>query len=214
MSKLSVYDMKGASVGDCEVADSLLVLDKGDQAVQDVVVALMASRRAGTACTKSKGEVAGSGRKPWRQKGTGRARAGYRQSPVWRGGSVVFGPKPRDYRKKVNKKVARLAFRRAFSEKVAAGEIKVVESLSVDEPKTRLVTALLKALQVSAPVLFVIDEVQSNFALAARNIQGLEMVRASDVNVYQLLRYPNVVVSGPAMDKISGRLGAGEEGDA
>ncbi|MBU0678134.1 MAG: 50S ribosomal protein L4, partial [Verrucomicrobia bacterium] len=113
--------MKGESIGDFDFSDELLVHDKGLQALQNAVVAHRAAQRAGSASTLTKSEVAGSGRKPWRQKGLGRARAGYRQSPVWRGGGVAFGPKPRSYAKKISKKGARLAFRRAFSEKIAAG---------------------------------------------------------------------------------------------
>jgi large subunit ribosomal protein L4 len=115
MSKLTIYNMQGAAVGDMDVDAGLLVLKKGTQAVHDVIVNGLARGRAGTASTLAKGEVAGSNKKPWRQKGTGRARAGYRQSPVWRGGGVAFGPHPRRYGGKVNRKVAKLAFQRAFS---------------------------------------------------------------------------------------------------
>src|SRR5512137_1096628 len=124
MSKLAVYDMKGGSVGEAEFPEALLVGRKGEQAVHDAVVAYRAGLRSGTASTLRKGEVAGSGKTPWRQKGTGRARAGYRQSPVWRGGSVAFGPHPRSYAQNLPRKVARLAFQAAFSARVAAGEVK------------------------------------------------------------------------------------------
>ncbi len=214
MSKLTVYDQTGKSVGNLDLADELLSTGKGRQAVHDAVVAHLAACRAGTACTKHKGAVAGSNKKPWRQKGTGRARAWLRQSPVWRGGGVVFGPKPRDYSQKINRKVAALAFRRAFSEKVAADAIKVVEALTVDEPKTSRFNAVMKALGVKAPVLFVVDAVEARVALAARNLKGVELVRGCDVNVYQLLRYPTVVVSRPAMAQIATRLGAKTEGAA
>ena len=214
MSKLTVYDLAGQSVGDLELADELLCTGAGRQAVHDAVVAHRAARRAGTASTLHKGAVAGSNKKPWRQKGTGRARAGLRQSPVWRGGGVVFGPKPRDYSQKINRKVAALAFRRAFSEKVAAVAVKVVETLAMDEPRTRRFIAVMKALGVAAPALFVVDAVDSGLALASRNLQGVELVRGCDVNVYQLLRYPTVVVSRPAMAQITTRLGARTEGAA
>jgi large subunit ribosomal protein L4 len=204
--------MDGASVGDMDVADGLLSLEKGAQAVHDVVVAQAANHRAGTASTLSKSEVAGTGAKPWRQKGTGRARAGYRQSPIWRGGAVAFGPKPRDYGKKINKKVAKLAFRRAFSERVDAGQIKVLEKLEIAEPKTRLVAALMKALEIPGAALLVVDEVTPNIALAARNLPRVELARASDVNVSQLMRYPQIIVTKAAMDRITGRLGGSTEG--
>jgi len=212
MSKLTVYSMDGASVGDMDVADELISLDKGAQAVHDVVVAQAANSRAGTASTKSKGEVSGTGAKPWRQKGTGRARAGYRQSPVWRGGAVAFGPKPRDYGKKVNKKVARLAFRRAFAESVDAGQVKVIDKLELAEPKTRLMAALMKALEVQGPALLVVDEVTPNVAFAARNLARVELTRAADVSVTQLVRYPHVILTKAAMDRVTGRLGGSTGG--
>ena len=207
MSEVKVFDVKGGEVGKYEVPAELLELEKGAQAVHDVVVAMNNARRAGTACTREKGEVAGSGAKPWKQKGTGRARAGYRQSPVWRGGGTVFGPRPRYYGQKVNKKVARLAFRRALSEKVNDGELRVVEQIAVSEPKTKEFAALLSAQGVSGrPVLVVVDELDRNLRLAARNLPRTEVVKASDVNVYQLLRYPVVIVNSAGMDQLKARL--------
>jgi len=206
MSTLKVYDKTGAAIGDYEIADGLMVLNRGEQAVRDSVVAYLAGLRAGTASTLSKGEVAGSNKKPWRQKGTGRARAGYRQSPIWRGGGVAFGPHPRSFVQKLNKKVGRLAFQRAFSEKVAAGEVKVVDTLGLPEAKTRAFAALMKALGVTAPALFVVDKADRNVALAARNMEDVEVVRGSDVNVYQVLRYPTLVVSQAGMEQVKARL--------
>jgi large subunit ribosomal protein L4 len=208
MSKLKVYDMKGAAVGDHEMADSLLELGKGGQAAHDAVVAYRAGRRAGTASTLSKGEVAGSNAKPWRQKGTGRARAGYRQSPVWRGGAVAFGPRPRSYEKKVNRKAARLAFKRAFSERVAAGQVKVLDQFDLAEPKTKAFASVLKSLDVAGPVLFVVETIDKKLALASRNIPDVEVVRAKDVNVYQLARYPLIVVCREGLGTLEERLGA------
>ena len=127
MSKVPVYNVKGKAVGEVNVPDDLLLSSGGETAVHEAVVAHRAAARTGSASTLRKGEVSGSNRKPWRQKGTGRARAGYRQSPVWRGGSVAFGPKPRDFSKKLNKKVKRLAFRRALSARIAEGSVRVVE---------------------------------------------------------------------------------------
>lgn len=206
MSKLKIYDMKGAKVGDLDIADNLLVLDKGSQAVHDVVVAYQAGQRAGTASTLRKGEVAGSNKKPWRQKGTGRARAGYRQSPIWRGGAVAFGPHPRSYARKMNKKVARLAFRRAFSEKVSAGEVRILDELALSEAKTRLFASLLKSLQITGPALFMMDKVDKNVALAARNIPDVEVVAVNSVNVYQVLKYPVIVLNKAGMEELKIRL--------
>ncbi len=214
MSKLTVYDMKGASTGEFDLPEAVLCLDRGEQAVHDAVTATRAAGRAGTASTLHKGEVAGSNKKPWRQKGTGRARAGLRQSPVWRGGGAAFGPKPRDYDKKVNRKVARLALRRAFSEKVAAGQIKVVEAFAVEVAKTRAFAAVLKALGVSAPALVVVGDAGQNILLASRNLARVEVVRGRDVNVYQLLRYPSVLVDRCGMAQIMERMGSKTEGAA
>ncbi len=206
MSKLPLCNMQGESVGEVKLADGLLELKKGTQAVHDVVEAHRARRRAGTASTKKRGEVSGGGAKPWRQKGTGRARAGSIRSPIWKGGGTIFGPHPRSYEKKVTKKAARLAFRRAFSEKVAAGDVLVVDQMTVAAPKTKHVAEMLKKLKLEKGALLVLDGVERNFALASRNIPGIEVAAARDVHTYQLLRYPKVVVSKGAMPLLEARL--------
>ena len=220
MSKLKVYDQSGSSVGEFEIAEEL-VLKRGAQAVRDSVVAHLAARRAGTASTLRKGEVAGSNKKPWRQKGTGRARAGYRQSPVWRGGGVAFGPHPRDYSMKVNRKVGRLAFKRALSEKLAEGQVVLLQELALAEPKTRGFVAMMKSLKLQPPALFVVEKFDKNLTLAARNIPLIEVAKASDVSVYQLLRHPVLVTTRGAMEQllerwrgqpVSGRAAAGSGG--
>jgi large subunit ribosomal protein L4 len=210
MSKVPLKNVKGDSVGDYEVADGLLLQDKGAQAVHEAVVAYLAHQRAGTASTKSKSEVAGSGKKPWAQKGSGRARAGYKQSPVWRGGAVAHGPQPRKYKKKVSKKVARLAFRRAFSAKVAQGEVLVIDTLQLEAPKTKAFTAVLSNLGLDRGGLFVVDTLQENVNLAARNLKRVEVVTADLVNTYQILRHKQVVITEAGMKVLAARLG--EEG--
>jgi large subunit ribosomal protein L4 len=200
--------MKGEQVGEFDLSEDLLVFDKGQQAMHDAVVAYLAHQRAGTASTLNKGEVAGSNRKPWRQKGTGRARAGFRQSPVWRGGGVVFGPKPRKYSKRMPRKVARLALRRAFSEKVAAGAVVVLDELKMAEPRTREFAAMVKALEADRGVLFVVDQVGSNERLASRNLQRVELASAREVNTYQLVRYPMIVLTRSGIEEFQGRLQA------
>ncbi len=206
MSKIKVIDMQGADAAEMVIADEVMVLDKGAQAVKDAVVAHLARRRSGTACTKTKGEVAGTGAKPWRQKGTGRARAGYRQSPVWRGGAVVFGPRPRSYDKKVNRKVSRLAFKRALSEKINDGQIRVVEALELEAPKTKLLAQLLKGLGIERGCLVVVDSIDDNLACASRNVPRVEVIRASDVAVYELLRYPTLLATRKGMEQMIERL--------
>lgn len=207
MSKVPVKNIKGDSVGDFDVADNLLVLDKGDHAVHESVVAYHAAQRAGTASTKSKSEVNGSGKKPWKQKGLGRARAGYKQSNVWRGGYVAHGPKPRSYNKKINKSTARLAFARAFSAKVEQGEITVVDELTLSAPKTKELAAVVKNLGFDRGALFIVDEVGENLQLASRNIQNVEVTTAKLVNIYQILRYRNVVATKAGMEALLERIG-------
>lgn len=208
MSKLPVRDMKGKQVGEFDLADDLLVFDKGLQAMHDAVVAYQAHQRAGSASTLTKAEVAGSNKKPWRQKGLGRARAGYRQSPVWRGGGVTFGPKPRKYQKKMTRKTAKLAFRRAFSEKVAAGAVVVLDEMAFSEPKTKEMAAVVKSMEAEKGALIVVDTLDMNLALSARNIPKVELTTAADVNTYQLLRYPVIIVTKKGMAELEKRLKA------
>jgi large subunit ribosomal protein L4 len=207
MSKLTICNMKGDRVGEMTIAKDLLELKKGAQAVHDVVEAYRAGLRAGTASTKTKGEVEGGSAKPWKQKGTGRARAGSIRSPIWRGGGVVFGPSPRkNYEKKTTRKVAKLAFRRALSEKIAAGEVMVLDQLSVPEPKTKHVAAILRKLKAVRGALLVIQAPEKNVQLAARNLPHVEVSTASAVHTYQILRHPLILVSKDAMGTLEARL--------
>lgn len=206
MSKLMVYDTNGASVGDVDMADVMLDAGKGRQAVHDAVVAEMAAGRAGTASTKTKAEVAGSGAKPWKQKGTGRARAGYRQSPVWRGGGVAFGPKPRSYAKKLNRKVGRLAFRRAFQDKVEAGDVRVIEGLSLEQPKTRQFVEILKAQGIAGSTLLLLAKPDRILMLSARNIPKVAVMTVDNVSVTDVVRYKTIIVERTGVDPLLSRL--------
>lgn len=208
MATIKMYGRDGRDSGEVEVADDMLILDRGEQAVRDAIVARNASLRAGTASTLRKGEVAGSNKKPWKQKGTGRARAGYRQSPVWRGGGVAFGPHPRDFSIKVNKKVVRLAFRRALSERIAAGAVKLVEDLSLAAPKTKELRGVLEALGAPS-ALIVVPAWDDNLLLSARNLQGVEVTTVRNCSVYQVLRYPAIVMTRAAWEELKPRF-AGE----
>jgi large subunit ribosomal protein L4 len=214
MSSLKVFDMKGAAVGEVDIADALLVRNKGDEAVRESVHAYRAAQRAGTASTLSKGEVAGSNKKPWRQKGTGRARAGYRQSPIWRGGAVAFGPRPRSYAVKVNRKVARLAFNRAFTDRLEAGNVKVIDTLSVPEIRTKHIVEMLKALELNKRVLIVTEGLDRDFAVSARNVPGVEIISATWLHPYHLLKGGAMIVSKAAIGVIEKRLrGQGEKSE-
>jgi large subunit ribosomal protein L4 len=210
---LKVFDAKGAPAGELVLDDDLLALNRGRQAVHDAVVAHLAAERAGSANTRGKGEVSGSNVKPWRQKGTGRARSGYRRSPVWRGGGIAHGPHPRSYEQRIPRRVVQLAFRHAFSQRAAAGEVKVLEELAVPEAKTKAFAALLKGLGTPAGALFVVDRVEPKAAMASRNIPGVEMVAARDVSAYQILRHRAIVVTKAGLELLKLRLqgGAGRE---
>src|SRR6202047_1548771 len=171
---------------------------RGTQAVHDVVVAMRAARRSGTANTKTKAEVDLSGSKPWRQKGTGRARAGYASSPIWRGGGVVFGPKPRDYSKKVSKTLRRLAFRKALSERIAAGDVLTVDKFAVNEIKTKSFIDLVKKATDARKVLLISDSFDEKTQKSARNVKLVMLATASDVNTEQLLAYEKILVTPKA----------------
>ncbi len=207
MSKLPLKNVKGDSVGDYEFADSLLVLDRADALVHEAIVAYNANQRVGTASTLNKGEVHGSGKKPWKQKGLGRARAGYKQSNVWRGGHAAHGPRPRSYNKSVTKKAGRLAFQRAFSAKVDQGDITVIDELTVSAPKTKEFNAVLKNLGLDRGGLFIVEQASDNQLLASRNIPNVELATAKLVNIYQILRHKNVIITKAGMEAIESRLG-------
>src|SRR5436190_2535961 len=200
--KLAVKDIKGQSQGELEVKFALIENGKGTQAVHDAVVAYLANRRMGTACTKNVGEVAGTNKKPWRQKGTGRARAGSFQSPLWRGGGVVFGPKPRDFGKKVSKSTKQLALRKALSERLKSGDVLVVEELKLESPKTREFVFALKALQMEGPTLIVASAQDRNLSLASRNIPAVELATSDSLNTYQVLQFDKLLFTRSAFEKI------------
>jgi large subunit ribosomal protein L4 len=179
---------------------------RGTQALHDVVVALRANRRSGTANTKTKAEVSYSGKKPWRQKGTGRARAGYASSPVWSGGGVVFGPKPRDYSKKVPKSVRRLALLKALSARIMAGDVLVAEDIKVATPKTKDFVSYLKSQTEARKVLLISTQFDETTYKAARNIQPVLLNTASEVNTEQLLAFQKIIVTNEALVKLAERL--------
>jgi large subunit ribosomal protein L4 len=211
MSKMNVYNLNGEAAGEKDIADGILERKRGKQAVMDVVTAYRAGIRAGTASTKTRDMVSGGGRKPFKQKGTGRARQGSIRSPILRGGGVVFGPHPRDYSKKVNKKTAALAFRRALSEKIAAGAVVVAEGLGAIEPKTKALTPLLKQVAGGRAALLLTGVSSKNLNLAARNREKVEVTTAAQAHTYQIMRYPVIVVDAAGLDVLVARLGEGVE---
>ncbi len=204
--KLPVKNLQGQDQGELEVRFPLVEGDKGTQAVHDAVVAILANRRRGTASTKTLGEVAGTGKKPWRQKGTGRARAGSFQSPLWRGGGVVFGPKPRDYHKKVNAKTKQLALRKALTERLKAGDVLILHEIRLASHKTREMAALLRTLGLERTTLLVTAEPDRNLTLASRNIPELALTTSAELNAYDVLRPDKLVFTRDAFQKLEERL--------
>jgi large subunit ribosomal protein L4 len=188
------------------VDQAVLTLDKGEQAVKDAVTAIRNALRAGTASTKGKGEVAGSNKKPWKQKGTGNARAGFRQSPVWRGGGVAHGPKPRCYEQKVNKKVMKLAFARAVSDKIVAGDIIVVDEFKFEAPKTKLMAGLLKTLGVDRTACIVQKEVDDTVVLVTSNLPRIDYSTAQALDVYTVLANRKLVCDKAGFDALLARI--------
>ena len=191
---------------DVTVDQAQLTLDKGAQAVKDAVTAIRNAMRAGTACTKGKGEVSGSNKKPWKQKGTGNARAGFRQSPVWRGGGVAHGPKPRDFEQKLNKKVWKLAFARAFSDKFAAGDVIVVDEFRFEAPKTKLMAAFLKELGIDRSAIIVQKDVDDTTLLVTSNLPRVDYSTAQALDVYSLMVAKKVVCDKAGFDVIMARI--------
>lgn len=189
-----------------EAKIALIENGRGTQAVHDVVVALRANRRSGTASTKTKAQVDLSGAKPWRQKGTGRARAGYKSSPVWVGGGVAFGPKPRDYSKKVTKKVRRLALTKALSARIIAGDVLVVENFAIATPKTKEFVAWVKENVGVEKTLIVSTVFDENTFKSARNVQPTRLINAAEVNTEHLLAFKKIVVTQDALAKLAERI--------
>ena len=183
-----------------------LTLDKGAQAVKDAVTAIRNAMRAGTASTKGKGEVAGSNKKPWKQKGTGNARAGFRQSPVWRGGGVAHGPKPRDFETKLNKKVWKLAFARALSDKIVAGDVIVVDEFKFEAPKTKLMAAFLKELGVDRSAIIVQKDVDDTTLLVTSNLPRIDYSTAQALDVYTVMVNKKLVCDKAGFDALLARI--------
>ncbi|HEX4641599.1 MAG TPA: 50S ribosomal protein L4 [Chthoniobacterales bacterium] len=188
-----------------EAKIELIETGRGTQALHDVVVAMRAARRSGSASTKTKATVNLSGAKPWRQKGTGRARAGYKSSPVWRGGGVVFGPHPRDYSKKTSKTQRRLAFQKALSERIKAGDVLKIDKFEVGELKTKSFVALVKKQTDARKVLVLSDSFDENTYRSARNVKPVQLATAADVNAEQLLAFDKILVTPAALEHLAER---------
>ncbi|MBD8500615.1 MULTISPECIES: 50S ribosomal protein L4 [Paenibacillus] len=202
MPKVAVFNISGAQVGEIELADSVFGIEPNKHVLHDAVVMQLASMRQGTHKVKGRSEVRGGGRKPWKQKGTGRARQGSIRAPQWKGGGVVFGPTPRSYAYKLPKKVRRLAIKSALSSKVLENQIIVLDELAFNAPKTKEFQALLNNLKVDRKALVVLPEYNDNVALSARNIPSVKLVAADGVNVYDVLRHQKLILTKDAVSKV------------
>ena len=198
MAKVSVYNMEGAVVGELELNDAVFGVDVNEHLVHMAVVQQLANNRQGTQKAKTRGEVSGGGRKPWKQKGTGHARQGSTRAPQWTGGGVVFAPTPRSYSFKLNKREKRAALQGALTSRVADQKLFVLEELTMDEIKTKKFQAVLDALKVEK-ALVVLDEIDNNVILSARNIPQVKTAQVNTINVFDILKYENMVVTKSAV---------------
>ena len=202
MAKVSVFDMTGNQVSETELSDAVFGITPNEAVMHAMVVNYLANQRQGTQSTLTRTEVSGGGRKPWRQKGTGHARQGSIRAPQWYHGGVALGPKPRDYRYALNKKVRRLAMKSALSSKVLENNIIVLDALTVDSYKTKTIVAMLKALNVEGKALIVTAEADKKVIKSAANIPGVKTALVNTINVYDILNYDKFIVAQDAVAKI------------
>lgn len=205
MPKVAVYDMDGQQVGEMDLSDEVFGAEVNEALLHQAIVMYEANRRQGTANTKTRGQVRGGGRKPWRQKGTGRARHGSIRSPQWRGGGTVFGPHPREWRQAMPKKARQAALRSALSAKTASGEVVVLDNLQVSEPKTKIMAQFLDTFE-AGKALVVTHEADTNLVLSARNIPGVLLSKADALNAYAVLRHDKLMITRDAVNQLEEAL--------
>ena len=202
MPKVDVYNIEGKKVSDIELADSVFGIEPNENIVHSVLKNYLANQRQGTQSTKTRAEVSGGGKKPWRQKGTGRARQGSTRAPQWIKGGVALGPKPRSYRYTVNKKERRLAIRSVLSSKVLEKELTVLDKLELKEIKTKSMVKALSALKVEGKTLIILPENNKNVVMSARNIEGVKTISANNINIFDLLKYSNLILPVDTVKKL------------
>ena len=202
MPKVDVFDIKGKKVSDIELAENVFGIEPNENIVHAVLVNYLANQRQGTQSTKTRAEVRGGGKKPWRQKGTGRARQGSIRAPQWIKGGIALGPKPRSYKYTVNKKEKRLAIKSVLSSKVLEKELTVVDKLELKEIKTKSMVNALKALKVEGKTLIIVPERNTNVLMSARNIEGVKTITANNINVFDLLKYTNLILPVDTVKKL------------
>lgn len=206
MPKVSVFNQEGKSNGEITLNEEIFGIEPNQNVLYDAIIMQQASKRQGTHAVKNRSAVRGGGRKPWRQKGTGRARHGSNTSPIWRGGGVVFGPTPRSYNYKLPKKVRRLAILSALSQKVIDSELSVIESLEFDKPKTKDFRAMLTNMDVNRKALVVVEEENEFAALSARNIEGVKVVAPNNVSVLDVVAHDDLILTKAALEKVEEAL--------
>ena len=202
MPKIDVYNIEGKKVSDVELNEEIFGIEPNEDVVHSVLVNYLANQRQGTQSTKTRTEVSGGGRKPWRQKGTGRARQGSIRAPHWVGGGVALGPKPRSYKYRVNKKERRLAIKSVLSSKVLESELVVVDKIDFKEIKTKNMVSTLNNLKVTGKTLIVLPEKNENVQKSARNIEGVKTSLVNTINIYDLLKYTNLVITLDTVKKL------------
>ena len=202
MPKVDVLDMKGKKVSDIELADSVFGIEPNEAVVHSVLVNYLANQRQGTQSTKTRAEVSGGGKKPWRQKGTGRARQGSIRAPQWIKGGIALGPKPRSYKYSVNKKEKRLAIKSVLSSKVLEKELTVVDKLEVKEIKTKTMVKALADMKVEGKTLIILPENNKNVFMSSRNIEGVKTIVANNINIFDLLKYTNLILPVDTVKKL------------
>lgn len=202
MPKVDVLDMKGKKVSDLELADSVFGIEPNEGIVHSVLVNYLANQRQGTQSTKTRAEVSGGGKKPWRQKGTGRARQGSIRAPQWIKGGIALGPKPRSYKYTVNKKEKRLAIKSVLSSKVLEKELTVVDKLEVKEIKTKTMVKALADMKVEGKTLIILPENNNNVLMSSRNIKGVKTIVANNINIFDLLKYTNLILPVDTVKKL------------
>ena len=202
MPKIDVYDIKGKKVSEVELSEEVFGIEPNEELVQAAVVNYLANQRQGTQSTKTRAEVRGGGRKPWRQKGTGRARQGSIRAPQWIKGGIALGPKPRSYRYTINKKERRIAIKSVLSSKVLENQLTVVDKIAFDEIKTKNMVTALNSLKVEGKALIMLPEKNENVQKSARNIEGVKTTLVNTINVYDLLKYNKLVVTLDAVKKL------------
>ncbi|MBN2287559.1 MAG: 50S ribosomal protein L4 [Tissierellales bacterium] len=202
MPKVALYNISGEQVGEIELSDDVFGIEINTHVMYEAVKVYLANQRQGTQSAKTRSEVRGGGRKPWRQKGTGRARQGSIRSPQWKGGGVVFAPKPRDYSMQLPKKIRRLAMKSAFSAKYESNEIIVLDQLTMNAPATKEMIKVLSNIKAQKKALIVMPEKDNNVVLSARNIPGIKTTQVNTLNVYDILNYNSFIITKDAVTKL------------